>query len=312
MEERTPSAYPPGSVDPVAPSGDEVPSSEVLCTLYYRYKQEDVMAPKTLPLSPSSSVSIEQAIVEQLIAGPGADPYGLSATIHPDTRVLAVTQSHGFLSITLSQEFLKIPGDTSPWQDVEGTYDADALMNRRMAVYSIINSITELGVHSRILIQVDADGTGASERIKRKQAGFSTQMEQPIEPLERDTSLIYTAERSLRIALDALKERNWEQLDAMIAVRDVDGSRRPSQEEMSERLGARLSLVEYTIPASLGGMTVMQDGSQATVSLTECVFKNAQGSTVRYENIPLRLVRDKDIWRVAYASLEAMLPTESL
>ncbi len=294
------------SLKPVPPQGDEVPTGELECMLYYRYKQEGLLAATTARLRPTPSISIEQAIVERLIQGPGEGRYDLTASIHPQTRVLSVRENNGYLSITLSEEFLMVPGTTGAWEMPEGTYVDQTLINRQMAVYSIVNSITELGVHSQVMIQVAENTSGSSARIKRQQAGFSSSREQPINPLTRDTSLIYTAERSLRYALDALVGRDWETLSAYIAVRDVDGEAAPTRELLPEQFGS-LALIGYSLHEE---RTQTPDGTQTTICV-DCTFRETTSSTTRtvaYESVPLRLVRDTDIWRVAYPSLRALIP----
>lgn len=297
VSERTPPGSEAQTPPPVPPSGDVVPGGQVRATMYYRYKSEPYMAAMVADLLPTANKGVEQMIVERLIAGPGAEYQDLAQTIHRDTKVLSVSEHHGFLSITLSAEFLLSPDGSSEMGQ-------EYLLQRRMAAYSIVNSITELGLHSRILLLVDTMGTGEGERISRIQAGLETQEEQPIEPLLRDTQLIFTAEKTLELSLAAYRQKDWETLNSLIAVRDVDGTESPGRENLPERLANRMTLLEYTVQ---GGITVLPDGSQATMNV-DCTFADAQGQPQIYKSLPVRLVRDSEIWHVAYPSLDAMLP----
>lgn len=297
VAEREAPSQAPGLLLDVPPAGESTSSGQVGATVYFRYKVESLMAPVYVNLTPTAGKSVEQLIVERLIQGPDAEQQDLTKSIHSDTRVLDITQYNDFLAITLSKEFLQPPAGQRE----------DSAQRRLMAVYSIVNSITEMGIHSRVLIKVDSSGSGTDgERISRQQAGFLTQEDLTIEPLAREIDLVYTPEKTLRLALEAYRQKDWDGLNNMIAARDTDGTQAPSRAELSEVLGQRMTLLEYTLGE---GTTVWQDGSQATVNV-DCTFSNAAGQPQIHTMIPLRLIRGNEIWQVAYSSLEALLPEQ--
>ena len=172
---------PEGFSDAILPSGEGFSEGYMQATIYFGYIGEDLLMPLSWDFTLTADTTIEQTILEALIEGPAQ--YGLSTTalINPNTRVISVKQQHGYLAVTLSNEFLE-PIDNRALTESE----------RRMAVYSIVNSLTELGTHSRVLLLVDKQQNGTGARLTAEEAGLSGQG--ALEPLQRDLSMILTDE----------------------------------------------------------------------------------------------------------------------
>lgn len=204
---------------------------------------------------------------------------------------MQIKEQNGYLSVTLSSEFL---------QDSE-ELDLGA-EERRLAILSIVNSITELGEHSRVLVLVDKQDNGTGTRLTGNEAGFTQLGVSTLEPLSRDVSVLLTVQKTVELSLMAVVERDYGTLMGYLAQADFDGSTLPDAQTVSDSLSSCKTLVSFSLQE---GITLSADGQQATVTLDyTCV--DSSGLPVETGSVPLRLVRES-IWKLSYASLLAGL-----
>lgn len=293
-----------GSTQAVSPEGGAGEASARTVTLYFGFRNEALLMPVDVDLETRSSQSLEWAIVEALIDGPSADRYDLVRLIDPSTQIIDISEQNGYLSITLSAEFLQVPQDVVEYWSKSTGDDRDEDAIRQLAVYSIVDSITGTGLHSRVLLFVDQDGDGVGERLKRYQVGLGDSAYEPIDPLERDTSLVLTPENTVGILLTALIEKDWNTVDLYLSLYDASGDERPEWDELSKVFSGMSTLVSFEVRS---GTVIAEDGQSATLC-TRITYISGGSSTETV--IPIRLVREEDMWRVSYASLTAVLPSE--
>ena len=108
--------------------------SKVSATLYFRYLSEDLLAGVEQEFTVTAENTIEELVVQALIDGPQDTQYQFNALISPDTELVSVKEQSGYLSVTLSEKFLEKMS-----QSIESEE-----MRRRLAVQSIVNSITSI------------------------------------------------------------------------------------------------------------------------------------------------------------------------
>lgn len=109
-----------------------------------------------------SNVSMERLVVEQLIAGPvNTESY---ATINPETKVLAVTVTDGICYVNLDSAALVSVGNAT--SDV--------------TIYSIVNSLSELGNINKVQILID----GSTEGTFRDKYSLTTIFERNLDIVE--------------------------------------------------------------------------------------------------------------------------------
>ncbi|MDR2514020.1 MAG: GerMN domain-containing protein [Christensenellaceae bacterium] len=267
-----------GYVEDILPGGEGLPSGSARATLWFLSPDGQFLAQRDYLLPSGDGAALEQAVIEQLIRGPeGAD--GLRALIHPSTQVRQISEQSGYLSVTLSHEFLRSP------QGQE-----DGALRRRLALSSIVSSITELGRYSSVLILVDKQGDGTGERLSAEESGFED-LGATLGPLSRDPSLLLTPYRVAELALQALSERNYALLEGFLADLPADGS------SVAEVLGNLGSVAGFSLS---GSVSVSQDGLSATATLSLSLAE--PGSLNEKRGLALLLLREAG-WRVSYPSL---------
>ena len=91
----------------------------------------------------NSNISLDKLVVERLIAGPedGDSVENGFATISSDTQIMSVTTQDGVCYVNLNEGFLVRQGNVTP----------------EVAVYSIVNSLTELPGINRVQLSIEGN-----------------------------------------------------------------------------------------------------------------------------------------------------------
>jgi len=266
-------------------------------TLYYSYNGEFMLAGETRSIDVPVSETLEAATVRALISGPSPDRDELSPLFWQGVELVNVSAKGGYIFVTLSESFIS----TDPPQPgaVGGMTPEE---QKQLAIYSIVNTLTEMGKYARVQIEVNRAG-GVGSRITLSEAGFGDDDRAYLEPLGRESDMILTPENTLAEALRSFMKKDWIRLYTFTAHVDNAGTTRPDIDDFSKELAAIGNVLEsYTMTDSI----VSYDGQTAVVMLSYTI-KRRGGDTVHEENIPVVLVRKGDIWKLTYSSLVSVL-----
>ncbi len=267
-----------GNVPDINPNAQAANKDTANVTLYFSYKGENLLAGETRAIDVPVSDTLETAVVNALIEGPNSDE--LMGLFWSGVELVGVDANEDHVFITLSEEFIT----SQPEQELE----LDGLeldKQKRLAIYSIVNTIIEMGRYSRVQIYV-AQEVGVGQRITLNDAGFGTS-NNPLEPLERDPSIILTPTNTLLQALGSFAKKDWTRLYAFTAMTNIDGTSKPDLGDFSEALAAKGNVLESF---SVVDQNVSSDGQSAVVML----------------NYTLK-TREEDIWKLTYSSIVTVL-----
>ena len=119
-------------------SGKEIMNYEkVRLHLYFANEDGDQLVDTYRNVVYNSNISMERLVVEQVLKGPNSDV--VFPTLNPASKVLSVTTRDGVCYVNLDQSFLTEPyGVTS-----------------QVAIYSLVNSLTELSSVSAVQITIE-------------------------------------------------------------------------------------------------------------------------------------------------------------
>ena len=119
-------------------SGKEIMNYEkVRLHLYFANEDGDQLVDTYRNVVYNSNISMERLVVEQVLKGPNSDV--VFPTLNPASKVLSVTTRDGVCYVNLDQAFLTEPyGVTS-----------------QVAIYSLVNSLTELSSVSAVQIIIE-------------------------------------------------------------------------------------------------------------------------------------------------------------
>lgn len=290
-----------GTNIPISNVPQAAQSNKYNAVLYYGYRDQEMLTDEMRAIDVPSNERVEMAILRELIKGPTSTNDELVPVINPKTTVVYVKDSGTILLVTLSKEFLLPFGDEP--QDYAVLPDwAPAVQRRlRLAIDSIVNSLTEIGQFAQVQIFIDMDGTGNGQRIKRKDVGLDTDTgnaagDQPLEPLMRQDDVILTPQKTVSVVMDLLKDRNYPDAYKYIS---FSGDNPPTPDELAQTINASQRVLDdYKIT----GESVSADGTGAVVTTDITVReKNVDSSTM--PSIPVRLVRVKECWKISTLAL---------
>ncbi len=265
-------------------------------TLYYSYRGEYMLAGETRTIDVPVNETLEMAVVRALIGGPSADRDELAGLFWDDVTLIRTETNADILLVTLSESFA-----TAARADDDIVLEgSDAARQKRLAITSIVNTIVEMGTYSRVQILVDRE-SGIGQRITKDEAGWTDGGGEYLEPLGRDETAILTPENTLYAALGAYGQKDWTQLYNFTAYVSPDGTQKPDANAFSQALDAGNVLQSFAVQ----GYNVAYDGQTAVVMLDYTMTR--EGETISRTNIPIRLIREKDIWKLSYHSLMNML-----
>lgn len=269
--------------------------------LYFQLDGEEYLAPEIRTLTIPESKSVEETLVKELVNGPEGNSTRIIANINENTRVISVTGNEDVLFVSLSYDFLTPPAGLGQDIEDEEIYNSLVLTTRRMALYAIANTVTELGRYSSVQFSIDYDNNGTGIRPTRGEMGFVGEGEnQLIEPLYRNADLIFSPASCIQVIMNAISEKNW---DKVLKYTSIAESPDESIEEITRQLEVSdLSLLEYQIISD----TVSLNGTSAVVVLTY-TFASEDGTSNIRENISFKMLLEDGIWKCSLSSIKQML-----
>lgn len=122
--------------------GSEINSYEMVrVKLYFANQEGDKLIAAYREKYYSTNVSLDKFVVEEILSGPSGKIAGLYRTVNADTKILSVMTKDGICYVNLDANFLTAVGNVAP----------------EVAIYSIVNSLTELPNVNRVQILVNGE-----------------------------------------------------------------------------------------------------------------------------------------------------------
>ena len=281
------------NIPDINPKAESANKDTSRVTLYYAYKGEQLLAGETRSVDVPVSQKREDAVVRALIDGPSAERSDLAGLFWDGVTLVSVDNNEDILFVTLSEEFLTTDPPAPALNEISATE------RRILAIYSIANTITEMGKYSRVQINVQRNNN--SNGIMQSEVGISSE-DKLLDALTWNGDLILTPEKTLERALDSYYKKNWAQLYSYTAYSDIDGTLKPDSDDFS----AELNETDYQLDSFLPmGVNVSSDGQSAVVLLNYKI-KTRNGDIER-TMIPVIMVREEELWKVSYSSIVNVL-----
>ncbi len=268
-------------------------------TLYFKYADENMLAGETRIIEVPVNERIEMAVLEEIFKGPSQDNPELKSVIPANASIIDVTESGEYLFVTLSKEFLTESALASVDRTNAAAFET-AKQDMNLAIYSIVDTLIELGGFSRIQILVDTNDSGRGERISLSDIGEDNPGSGTLEPLGWNGTLLMTPENTVQLLMDAFAKRDYETVYALIAYNNADGTSKPSREDFVSSMSSQTSTMEdYRLLDS-----VVSNDANSGIAAISFSFKNQDGDATVKDNIILQLRRERDLWKVEYSSFE--------
>ncbi len=136
----------PQNIPEINPKAETANKDSLDVALYFSYNGEKLLAAETRTIEVPVSDSLEAAVVRALIQGPSPQRDELIGLFWEDVKVTSVDSNADIFFVTLSEEFINTQPPTTVLND------ANILERKKLAIYSIVNTIIEMGKFSRVQI----------------------------------------------------------------------------------------------------------------------------------------------------------------
>lgn len=265
--------------------------------IYYRINGQNSLAAvnKYIDIHPSESVTI--AVINALLSNPGSLEAGLVSAIPPDTRVLSSSRDGDLMTVTLSKDFMDYNVEDMSYDELQAL--------KRLAVYSIVNTLCSIAGVERVQLLVDTTGNGAGMRVMPFLLGFSTTEISSVwlEPLRFNESYVASPEEMCEIIFHMFQNRQPAELYSLLANYDENGAQKPGYEIFANEIYNMNSILDYTVYPLTGNST----GS--VVELTADIsFISASGDTINATNVKLIMCKENNVlFKLSYSSLSNAL-----
>jgi hypothetical protein len=277
-------------------AGDTAEQQPISCMVYFSLPEQYYLVGQQHKISVPETKRIEEVILQKLVSGPNSTT--LKPIINPNTRIVSVSENKGLLFVTLSHHFLEPhSGIPQNWKEDEAWYSF-VMKERQLALYSIINTLTQMGKYSKVQLYIDYDESGQGQRPTRAEMGFEGEdNDQLLEPLGRNPLVIYEPKTATQLFLDSIKEKNWEKASLYVNEKNLEGINLPSQFSLLD-----LTLIEYNITSC----ATSYDGQSAIVTI-DYNIRAKDGVEYKNTNVSLLVKRVDDIWKMSYTSVNQLL-----
>lgn len=286
----------PSPAPSLAESFQETPADDdLIVRLYFRYQDSAYLAAEERKIDLARSDAPEKAVVEALIRGPEAESVSLTSLFPPDTQVLSAARQEGTLFLTFNDALLsRYPGESG------GTGNDEFILRRKLCMASLVNTLTECGLCTRVQVLVDRSADAVTSL--RLPASFfrDTEDDTPLGPITRDESVLLTPYNTACQVLDAWMRRSHEELYQHLAAKGDQGDMRPGQNQAYEQFDLSPALLSFTLSPGV----VSHDGHRAVFSCD--LVLHADGQDVMLPAFPLHLVSENGLWRIPYDHLTAL------
>ncbi len=277
----------------INPKAESANKDTSMVTLYYSYKGQQLLAGETRSIDVPVSEKLENAVIRALVDGPSADRNQLVGLFWDGVELVNVKNNNDILFVTLSEEFVS----TDPATPVLG--EGTVADRKKLAIYSIVNTITEMGTYSSVQFYVES--SGGTMGILKSEAGFGDS-EERLAPQSWDNQYILTPEKTVEEALDSYNKKDWMELYDYTAYMNPDGTVKPDSDDFTAALGETGNSLDSYKPV---GVNVASDGQSAVVIL-DYTIKTPNGDIAR-PKVPIKLVREEEIWKISYSSVVNVL-----
>lgn len=272
---------------------------EVNIMLYFKHQTADLLVPEERKVQKDKQ-SIEQLVVEELLKGPRK--FERVLVMPQDVKILDVTRKGNTVFVNLSSEFKKpvdlsiIPGKENIPKEEEVKTLAEM---KRLAIYSIVNSLTDLegGLQVKILVdnkQLTYEEMGAELLLEGQP---SIDKKTPMTAISREKKFILNPSDAVKYVIEGLSGKpNWDLVYPFLATKMADDSTLPKLDEL-KRLTSAVGVTIESEESPINQEEIKPNGSTAFVTASYTI-KYPNGKKEVKDKDVITVVREEGIWKV--------------
>lgn len=274
----------------------EYTADQKTVTLYFRYGDEELLAPEIRQISVTPDTSLEEKILSELLGGPDSHTTELNTLFPPGVRVKNVSREKRTLFVTMTTELMERPMET-------GETDRYTLDRERyLAVQSLVGTVTEnCGVDEvQILLAEDGKEKGA---IRLPASYFREGAEGPSGPVTRDSTVFLTPEMTAEFLMESWRNEAWAKIYPLL---DQPQDDRLTYQDLVARMNGLPGITDFR----LSGAGISPNGTEAVFS-ADITIRQRDGTVTCLQGRILRLKRVSGIWKTDYDLLTGWVVDQS-
>ncbi|MBQ5850407.1 MAG: GerMN domain-containing protein [Lachnospiraceae bacterium] len=203
------------------------------------------------------------------------------------------------LFVTLSNEFLNTMSRENKNYTSNETDLATVMSRRRLAIYSIVNTVTEIGNYSRVQILISDRNNPSGYRPTMYNVGFSTSDDGKfLDTLPRSPEVVLTPQNAVSKVLSLMQEKQWEEVYKCLYQGESSANATISAYDFNTQASKSNLLIEnFSVKNQ-----VTYNSNGVAVANVNFTVRTGSGST-EYTQVPIRVVLYNNIWKVEYSSI---------
>lgn len=286
---------------------------EIGMTCYYRLRGEDCLVAVERQVAVRAGERTELAVIRELMSGAPEENQSVEGLFIEGAEVTGVTLDEGILSVTLSSSFMsEIYYDIAEYEaktalsngeitqqecDARIAAALDELhTSRRLAVYSIVNTISGYG--GNIAVQLIVESGSGTLRLTGGDIGIGDDVTSQFEPLGAlsfDESYVATPELIMQYYLEHIRLAEYELAYRLISVTG-DGMPRPTYADFQKDINSAGKLESFKIT----GVDAAGDRAAVSISMT---FADAQG-VKRTAECTVSMIEEDGFTKIGYMTFK--------
>ncbi len=270
---------------------------ETQITLYFKHEFADLLVPSIRTVQKGKQ-SLEELVVEELLKGPAK--FGRICIMPPNVKLIDVIRKDDTVFVNLSEAFkgeidlTALSGKQNLTEDMKPIVLAEM---KRLAIYSIVNSLTEIsGVQQvKILINNRSVSYGSLGMMLLITGLPNITPDSAVMPLSRNSRFILNpAQAAHEVFTGLADELNWERAYSFLAQTDIDGEEIPAFEQFMQMYTAYISEIAFEVK----GEEVRHDGTAFVTANFSVNYAN--GERREKTNYNLRVINEEGIWKLIF------------
>lgn len=284
----------------IPPAVEEEMIEQRKVTLYYRMQGEDLLAAEARSLYFPKDKQVERILCDALTDGPSASLLDMTTLFSSGAKVYNVWRSNDLLTVVLTREFLMAPSGAPDEWYLDELWNKEVYMRRRLALTSIVNTITEATNYTAVqfLVLENSDDT-TGRRLRLSELYEEGAYDQLLSPMVRNESQVLTHFNTANIIMETWQNQTYERMYRFVA---REATQRPTESTFLGEMRAKHHPLTYF---SISAGMVSEDGQSAVLEASY-EYKTDKG-TVKVQNYPLKLVRENGLWKISYTELRRMM-----
>lgn len=233
-------------------------------TLYFRYQDSALLGREEREITFPRTMAPELAIASALVEGPGSLSPWLNPLFPPGTQVLSSVSEDGRLFLTFNEAL------THRYSDEALVMSADyrrgeGQLRRRLAMASLVNTLTETGEYSSVQVLVRGE-TYVAASMRLSQRYYLEEGDSLPPPLLRQEEYILTPQAAMLMFMEAWQTGNWHK--GLRLIRGDLNDPIPPEHELRALAEKAPRLISYAVSPGV----VSLDGQSAVVCVDYSVL----------------------------------------